>query len=159
MQFQFLSNTDFSLARTDPHDSYIKLVGLQPRKKKKYLKIQKSVRPGSSICFEGFGTATTSALLQILGILRWCRQEDRKPRSQDFKPAPAWIISSGQMESGPGALPGFKCWRAAANSRWEKLPETFAGCNESALQRSDTSCKTSRDECRFTPSYFPFLTS
>ena len=62
------------------------------------------------------GTATTSALLQILGILRWCRQEDRKPRSQDFKPAPAWIISSEQMESGPGALPGVKCWRAAANS-------------------------------------------
>ena len=109
--------------------------------------------------FEGFRTATTSALLQILGILRWCRQEDRKPRSQDFKPAPAWIISSGQMESGPGALPGFKCRRAAANSRWEKFPETFAGCNGSALQRSDTSCKTSRDERRFTPSYFPFLTS
>ena len=38
------------------------------------------------------------------------------------------------MESGPGALPGFKCWRAAANSRWEKLPETFAGCNGSAPQ-------------------------
>ena len=29
-------------------------------------------------------------------------------------PAPAWIISSWQMESVPGALPGFKCWRAAA---------------------------------------------
>ena len=63
------------------------------------------------------------------------------------------------MKSGPGALPGFKSWRAAANSWWEKLPETFAGCNGSALQRSDTSCKTSRDERRFTPSYFPFLTS
>ena len=40
-----------------------------------------------------------------------------------------------------------------------ELPETFAGCNESALQRSDTSCETSRDKRRFTPSYFPFLTS
>ena len=45
MQFQFLSNTDFSLAKTDPHDSYIELVGPQPRKKKKYLTIQKSVWP------------------------------------------------------------------------------------------------------------------
>ena len=32
-----------------------------------------------------------------------------KSRNQDFKAAPAWSISSGQMESGPGALPGFKC--------------------------------------------------
>ena len=76
----------------------------------------RTIAPWSSTGFEGFGTAATSALLQILGILRWCRQEDRKPRSQDFKPAPALIISCGQMESGPGALPGFKCWRAAANS-------------------------------------------
>ena len=42
------------------------------------------------------------------------------------------------MESGPGALTGFKCWRAAVKSRWEKLPKTFAGCNGLALQRSDT---------------------
>ena len=29
------------------------------------------------------------------------------------------------MESGPGVLPGFKCWRAAANSLREKLSEIF----------------------------------
>ena len=29
------------------------------------------------------------------------------------------------MESGPGALPGFKCWRAAVNSLCEKLSEIF----------------------------------
>ena len=43
MQLQFLSNTDFSLAKTD--DSYIKLVGRQPRKNKKYSTIQKNVWP------------------------------------------------------------------------------------------------------------------
>ena len=59
--------------------------------------------------FPGFEIATTSALLQILGILSRRKQEERKSRNQDFKAAAAWIISSGQMESGPGALPGFKC--------------------------------------------------
>ena len=46
MQFQYLLNTDFPLAMTDPHDSYMELVGPQPRKKKKYSTIQKSVWPG-----------------------------------------------------------------------------------------------------------------
>ena len=64
---------------------------------------------GSSTGFAGFGIATTSALLQILGILSRRKQEEMKSRNQDFKAAPAWTISSGQMESGPGALPGFKC--------------------------------------------------
>ena len=59
--------------------------------------------------FPGFGIMTTSALLQILGILSQRKQEERKSRNQDFKAAPAWSMSSGQMESGPGALPGFKC--------------------------------------------------
>ena len=49
----------------------------------------------------------------------WRKQEEMKSRNQDFKAAPAWSISSGQMESGPG----FKCWRAAANSLCEKLSE------------------------------------
>ena len=48
-----------------------------------------------------------------------------KSRNQDFKAAPAWSISLGQMESGPGALPGFKCWKAAANSLCNKLSEIF----------------------------------
>ena len=89
--------------------------------------------------FFGFGIATTSALLQTLGILSWRKQEERKPRNQDFKAVPAWIISSGQIESGPGAFPGLTCWRAAANSLDEKSPERFTGDGIKALQRSDTS--------------------
>ena len=44
---------------------------------------------GSSTGFEGLGIADTSALLQNFGILSWCKQEERKPRSQNFKPEPA----------------------------------------------------------------------
>ena len=62
----------------------------------------------SSTGFEGLRIATTSALLQTFEILSWRKQEERKSRSQDFKPGPAWIKSSEQIESGPGALPGFK---------------------------------------------------
>ena len=94
---------------------------------------------GSPTGFPGFGIATTSALLQILKILSWRKQEERKSCNQDFKEAPAWSISSEQMESGPGALLGFKCWRAAANSLCEKLSEIFTESGVVALQRSDTS--------------------
>ena len=89
--------------------------------------------------FAGFGIATTSTLLQILGILSQFKQEERKSCNQDFKAAPAWSISSGQMELGPGALPGFKYWRAAANSLCEKLSEIFTASGVVALQMSDTS--------------------
>ena len=43
------------------------------------------------------------------------------------------------MESGPGALAGFKCWRAAANSLREKLSEIFTASGVVALQISDIS--------------------
>ena len=56
----------------------------------------------SSTSFEGLGIATTSAFLQTFGILSWRKQEERKPRSQNFKLGPAWIKSSRQIESGPG---------------------------------------------------------
>ena len=39
------------------------------------------------------------------------------------------------MESGPGALPDFKCWRAAVNSLCEKLSEIFTASGVVALQR------------------------
>ena len=107
----------------------------------------------------GFGIVTTGALLQILGILSWCKQEERKSRNQDFRAAPAWSIKSGKIESGPGALPGFKCWRAAVNSLCEKLSEIFTASGVVALQRSDISCETSRDDLQSTASYFPFLIS
>ena len=61
---------------------------------------------GSSVGVEGFGIATTRTLRQTLGILRLRKQEERKPRNQDFKAAPAWMIISGHMELDPGALPG-----------------------------------------------------
>ena len=89
--------------------------------------------------FAGFGITTTSTLLQILGILSRRKQEERKLRNQDFKEGPAWSTSSEQMESGPGALPGFNRWRAAANSLCEKLSEIFTGFGVVALQMSDTS--------------------
>ena len=62
-----------------------------------------------------------------------------KSCNQDFEAASAWSISSEQMESGPRALPGFKCWRATANSLCEKLSEIFTASGVVALQRSDTS--------------------
>ena len=89
--------------------------------------------------FVGFGIITTSALLQILEILSQRKQEERKSCNQDFKAALAWSISSGQMESEPGALPGFKCLRVAVNSLCEKVSEIFTGSGVVALQRSDTS--------------------
>ena len=46
---------------------------------------------------------------QILEILSRGMQEERKSHNQDFRTASAWIISSGQIESGPKTLPGFKC--------------------------------------------------
>ena len=60
-------------------------------------------------------------------------------RNQDIKATPAWSISSEQMESGPGALLGFKYWKAAVNSLYEKLSEIFTASGVVALQRSDTS--------------------
>ena len=89
--------------------------------------------------FAGLGITTTSALLQILGVLSQRKQEERKSLNQDFKTAPAWSISSKQMEPGPRALSGFKCWRAAANSFCEKFSEIFTASGVVALQRSDTS--------------------
>ena len=35
-------------------------------------------------------------------------KEERKPHNHNFKAASAWSISSGKIESGPGALLGFK---------------------------------------------------
>ena len=45
----------------------------------------------------------------VFSFLSRRKQEEMKSRNQDFKAAPAWSISSGQMKSGPGVLPGFIC--------------------------------------------------
>ena len=113
---------------------------------------------GSRLGFESLGITTTSALPQTFGILSWRKQEKRNPRSQDFKPGPAWIKSSGQIESGPGALPGFKGCRVAVNSLEEKSQEIFPASRDLALQRSDNSCTTEREISRFALSYFLFFT-
>ena len=69
---------------------------------------------GSSTGFLGLGIATTSALLQTFGILRWRRQEEKKRHNQDFNAVSASVICSGKIESGPGAFSGFKYLRAVA---------------------------------------------
>ena len=63
---------------------------------------------GSSTGFESLGIVTTSTLFQTLEILSRSKQEEEKLCSQNFKLGPAWITSSGQIESEPRALPGFK---------------------------------------------------
>jgi len=67
--------------------------------------------------------ATTSALLQIFGILSWRMQELRKSQNQDLRTDPTWGINSGKIESNPGDFPGFKRLRAAANSSGLKCSE------------------------------------
>ena len=51
----------------------------------------------------------------------------KKVSNQGFKAAPAWTISSGQMESGPRALSGFKCWREAVNVSLKKCQRYLLG--------------------------------
>jgi len=43
-------------------------------------------------------------------------QELRKSQNQDLRADLAWSINSGKMESNPGDFPGFRHFRAAANS-------------------------------------------
>ena len=93
----------------------------------------------SSTGFFGFGIATTSALPQILGNLNRCNQEERKSHNQDFRAAPAWGISSGKIQSAPGALPCYNYRRATVNSPYVKFSEIFTGLDVVALQKSDSS--------------------
>jgi len=52
---------------------------------------------GSPNGFSGLGKATTSALLQIFGILSWRMQEVRKSQNQDLRADMAWSINSRKM--------------------------------------------------------------
>ena len=57
------------------------------------------------------------------------------------------------MESGPGALPGFKCWRAAANSRrhsQDVMDQPYKG-QTFPVKQAEMSADSHRDERRFTP--------
>ena len=60
-----------------------------------------------------------------------------KPYSYNFKPKTAWITSSGQIESGFWALPGFKRWKEAPNSFGEKSSEILTASGAVVLQRLD----------------------
>ena len=105
----------------------------------------------SFLDFEGFGIATTRALLPTLDILRWRKKEERKPRSQDFK------STSGQIVSGPAGFIQFCFWKTVANFAAVKSPEILAGDDVDAFSRSDTSFNTSRVDSQLATSYFPFL--
>ena len=63
------------------------------------------------------------------------------------------------MKSELGALPCFKCWRAAVNSLREKMSEIATESGVVALQKSDTFLETNRDDVRLTASYLLFPTS
>ena len=68
------------------------------------------------------GMATTSGF-QNLGILRWRKQDDRNLRNQDFSALTSWSISSEQIRSGLGALPGFGRCNAEMNSTFKNSSE------------------------------------
>ena len=113
---------------------------------------------GSSLDFEGIGVATTRSLLQTLSILRWHKQEERKQHNQEFKAAPAWMISSRHIKSGPRDLPGFVFWRAAANCAAVISPEILTSvvghwCPPTERHFFDSNLVDSGSAS----SYFPFL--
>ena len=64
--------------------------------------------------------------LDLSEILSQCKQEEKKSHNWNFK-------------SGPGALTGFKCLRAAVNSLCEKPSKIGTGFDVVTLQRSGTS--------------------
>ena len=71
---------------------------------------------------EKWGDDELGTAVDILGILRLCKQEERYSHKQDFISEPAWNINSEQMESGPAAYPGFRCWRVDVSSSTVKSP-------------------------------------
>ena len=68
--------------------------------------------------------------------------------NQNFKAEPAWSISSGHRESGPGVFPDFKSWRALANFSQEKSPEKHFLGGVGFLQSWDTCLTTSLADSR-----------
>ena len=62
-------------------------------------------------------------------------QAGRKETTQpELQTGTSMDKSSGQIESGPVTLPGFKWWRAAANSLEQKSPEIFTASGAAAYQ-------------------------
>ena len=77
-----------------------------------------------------------------------------------LKTVSALLISSGHIESDPGALFGLVFWKTAANYVAIKSPEIYTGVAVDVLQRSVTSFNASRVDSRSAPSYyFSFLRS
>ena len=79
--------------------------------------------------------------------------------NQDFKVGAAWSISSGHRWSRPGALPGFRCWRAAANSSEVNSVEMLPASGVGTLQRSVISFRTDLSDSRSLVLCVPFFTS
>ena len=69
------------------------------------------------------------------------------------------MISSGHIELGRGASPGFVFRRATANFAAVKSLKILIGVAVGVLQRSDTFFDTSRVDLRLAPLFFPFLMS
>ena len=86
-------------------------------------------------------------------------QEDRNLFSQVFRAAPAWSMSSGGMESGPGAFPVFSNWRALENSSGVKSSEILLPAGVGIFQSSETSLATSLAGSWSFVLYTPFFTS
>ena len=105
------------------------------------------------------GIATTSALLQIFGILSWRMEEVRKSQNQDFRADPAWSINSGKMESNPGDVPGVRRLKAATNSSGLKGSEIMWPSGVEIFHRSDSSLLTSLVCSRPPVLYAPFFKS
>ena len=85
--------------------------------------------------------------------------EDRNMFNQDLKAEPAWSISSGYKESGPGAFPDLNSSRALVNFFGEKSPKIHLSGGVKILQSWDTSLTISLADSQLIVLYTPFLTN
>jgi len=96
-----------------------------------------------SLNLSSFGIITVNALLQIFGILSWCKQEVRKWQNQELRADLAWSINSGSIESRPGDFLGFRYLKVAASCFGLKEPEILFPSGVQTSHRSDSSLLTS----------------
>ena len=68
------------------------------------------------------------------------------------------VISHGHKKSMPEICPGFRCWRALANSLAVKFPEIFTRSDVDAFQRLKTLFATNLEDSLLNASYLPFST-
>jgi len=87
----------------------------------------------------GLWIATTSALLQILGILTWRMQQVKKKHFQNFRADLAWSLNSRKIESNSGDFFAFTWLRALATSSGVKGPDMRCPSGVGTFHRSGTS--------------------